>query len=199
MALRITMPIRNLIDGLHWMPWLVCLLCAALLFGHSRAYASTHNLEQRVKAAFLFNFTKFVDWPPDAFTSANAPLEICVLGVDPFGAVLDEAVLGKSINNHPLSIRRVSPASDLKNCKVLYVSDSAQPDFHELSSRLRRQPTLTVGDFDNFTQEGGMIRFLIVDGKMRFEVNRRNTEQARLTLSSKLLSIAHAVINGNGG
>ncbi len=192
------MYMRNPILSLDWKHWLGCLVGAALFLAQDVAHANAHNLEYRVKAAFLFNFTKFVDWPPNAFTSASAPLEICVLGIDPFGSLLDEAVLGKSINEHPLRIRRVGVSSDIESCRVLYVSDSERANFREMSIRLSKHPILTVADFDGFTNEGGMIRFMILDGKVRFEVNRSNAEQARLTLSSKLLSVAHTVISSAG-
>jgi hypothetical protein len=106
-------------------------------------------------------------------------------------------VRGKSVNSHPLNVRHIQGSAEARNCKLLYLGDSGQA--RDLLIALRGQSVLTVGDTPEFTRAGGMIRFLLVDGKVRFEVNRSAAEQARLTLSSKLLSVAHAVTDGSGG
>jgi hypothetical protein len=171
---------------------------AMLLFAQP-GQAQSGSLEQRVKAAFLFNFTRFVDWPPEAFATADTALDICVLADDPIASTVDETVRGKSANSRPLSVRRVQPGADLRGCKILYLNGLEPGRVRELVGALRGQSVLTVGDTPGFLDAGGMIRFLIVDGKVRFEINRGAAEGARLALSSQLLSVAHAVVRGSGG
>jgi hypothetical protein len=160
--------------------------------------ASTHDLEYRVKAAFLFNFTRFVDWPPDAYASTESPLEICIIGNDPFGQNLDEAMAGKLVDRHPLKARRIRQPSEAETCEILFVSTSEQARQRELISALNGHPILTVGETPDFIQDGGMVRFLLVDGKIRFIINQRMVELAKLTVSSKLLSVAHSVVRDTG-
>jgi hypothetical protein len=181
----------------RWYSQVPAALAGLALLLSQPGLAQSDDLESRVKAAFLFNFTKFVDWPPESFASASAPLEICVLAGDPLAGALDETVHGKSVNNRPLSVRRLQPGAEARDCKLLYLGDSGQA--RDLLPALRGRAVLTVGDAPEFIRAGGMIRFLLVDGKVRFEVNRGAAEQARLTLSSRLLSVAHAVTDGPGG
>ncbi len=175
-----------------WRP----LVAIVLLFSSQTLLAET-SLEYRVKAAFLYNFTKFVEWPPESYASPDAPLEICVFGSDPFGLTLDDTVRGKSANSHLLSIRRINRQSEMPGCKVIYFGDSEDSRLRSHISELEGLPILTVSDAPDFLELGGMIRFLIIDGKVRFNVNHRLTNMARLTVSSKLLSVANRVVNGS--
>lgn len=161
-------------------------------------HADTHDLEYRVKAAFLFNFTRFVDWPPGTYAAMDAPLEICVIGSDPFGQNLDQAVAGKLSSSHPLKARRIRQASEAEGCEILFLPAAEQARQRELLSALNGRPILTVGESPDFIQDGGMIHFLLVDGKIRFVINQRMIELAKLTVSSKLLSVAHAVVRDTG-
>ncbi len=173
--------------------WHVALFCWLALYWPA-AEADQHNLEYRVKAAFLYNFTRFVEWPPNAYASADAPLEICIIGNDPFGRQLDQTVEGKSSNGHPLTIRRIRQSSDADSCKLLFISTSEQPRARDVIYALRGKPVLTVGDNSDFISHGAIVSFLLVDGKVRFTINQGAAEQARLTISSKLLGVAHSVV-----
>lgn len=174
------------------------LLLAAALYMPAALSAENEALEYRVKAAFLFNFTKFVEWPATAFPNASTPLTICVLGNDPFGTMLDETVRGKNVNNRMLVVRRIAQVADSRDCRVLFISDSERLRLRDITRALQDQPILTIGETQDFTDARGMIRFVIVNGKVRFIVNRGATEQAHLALSSKLLSVAEAVVEGPG-
>lgn len=142
------------------------------------------SLEYRVKAAYLFNFTKFVDWPPDA-TPAGAPLVICVAGVSPFGGTLEETVHGELVGGRPLTTRVVR---DPSGCHVLFVPAgvAAAPLLHDA----RTKPILTVGESDTFLQDGGIVKFVMEDGKVRFEISQDAASRAQLRISSRLLRLA---------
>jgi hypothetical protein len=144
--------------------------------------------EYEVKAACLFYFAKFTDWPTNAFTDARSPLRIGVLGQDPFGNALDNIIKNKTVRGRPVEIIRSRQWDDLKSCQVLFISRSeALP---ELMSWLEGRKVLTVGESNDFLQKHGMIRFVIVDNKVRFEINNDAVEQAGLTLSSEVLRLA---------
>lgn len=149
------------------------------------------SLEYRVKAAFLLNFTKFTEWPAASFAAADSPIEICILGEDPFGAALDQIVAGEIVNGRRVVSRRIKQAPTPKSCAVLFVSQS---DKGALKTLPPFGPgVLTVGEGEDFVRHGGMIAFIIENRRVRFDVNRTAAEKAGLELSSKLLSIARAV------
>lgn len=148
-------------------------------------------LEYQVKAAFLLNFTKFIDWPPNAFASAESPITVCILGKDPFGRALDDILQGESVNLRRLAVLRINKAPEPRMCQVLFL-ESGQKDAPEVLSRLG-PGVLTVGEGDRFLREGGMIA-LIVDGhRIRFDVNQAAAANAGLQLSARLLGVARSV------
>ncbi|HJQ22981.1 MAG TPA: YfiR family protein [Blastocatellia bacterium] len=169
----------------------VSALLAALIIGPS-APAQTAN-EYQVKAAFLFNFVKFIEWPAEAFSDDGAPLVIGVIGQDPFGGHLDQAISGKSVNGRQLLVRRFKWGEDVRACHVLFISASERKHLAQIIASLRGAAVLTVGDMDQFTQQGGGINFVTEASKLRFEINASVAEQARLKISSKLLALARAV------
>jgi hypothetical protein len=146
--------------------------------------------EYRLKAAFLFNFAKFVDWPPEAFKDASAPLVIGILGDNPFGRDLEQTVQGKSINTHPLLIKQFSSPSETTNCHILFVSSSEKKRQPEVLNSVRGAPVLTVGENDQFIEAGGMINFVVEDKKIRFQINNDPARREGLKISSKLLGLA---------
>lgn len=168
-----------------------CLLVLGLLGSTlgTQVQAQSPN-EYQVKAAFLYNFAKFVDWPAEAFTDSNAPLVIGVIGDDPFGGALDQAVSGKSIGGHWLNVRRLKWGQDLRSCHILYISSSERRRLPQIIQSLRGASVLTVGDVEEFNQQGGIINFILESNKVRFEINSRAADQARLRISSKLLALA---------
>lgn len=146
--------------------------------------------EYQVKAAFLYNFAKFVDWPAEAFAGSNGMLVIGVIGDDPFGGSLDQAINGKTINGRPLVVRRLRWGQDLRSCHIIFISSSERQRLKQIIESLRGVSVLTVGDMGQFNQQGGIINFILEANKVRFEINSRGADQARLKVSSKLLSLA---------
>ena len=152
--------------------------------------------EYQVKAVFLFNFSQFVDWPAASFADGRSPLVIGVLGADPFGAMLDEIVRGETVNGRPLAVRRYQSIDQVDNCHILFIDRSQAGQLDELVAALKERSVLTVGDFEGFTRRGGIIRFVTVANKIRLRVNLTAAQQAKLTISSKLLRPAQIVAPG---
>ena len=148
--------------------------------------------EYLVKAAFLYHFVEFVDWP-ERSPLPRGTITIGVLGRDPFGDVLDKAVLGKTAAGRTLVIRRFASIETLEDCEILFVSASEMPHLPAVLARLRDAAVLTVGEGDKFARRGGMIGFFNEDNRVRLEVNRSASEKAGLRLSSKLLALARLV------
>ena len=148
--------------------------------------------EYRVKAAFLYNFAKFVDWPAEAFQYAGAPFSICVLGEDPFGRALDDVAAGKSLGERPVAVRRIADARQTSGCHILFVGSSADKRVLSVLATAKQPGLLTVGDAGNFTSEGIIITFTMEKGKVRFEINRTAADRTGLRISAKLLSLAQA-------
>ena len=174
------------------------LLAASFATPPLRSLAGEGELDQapteyQVKAAFLYNFARFVEWPPRAFSSATAPLGVCVLGEDPFGDALDRAVLGKSLSDRTLMVRRGKKLQELGGCEILFISASERGRLPEIFDDLRTAPVLTVGESENFAARGGGVQFTLEDNHVHFIINVDATERAGLKLSSKLLSLAHVV------
>lgn len=167
------------------------LMAAILALPAAAAPAPTGAAE--VKAVFLFNFTKFVEWPSDAFPDPKAPIVIGVLGDDPFGAALDRAVSGETVNDRPVEIKRFRTLGDLTPCHILYISDSHEARVPEILRRLKRAETLTVADADGFASRGGAVQFRTERGRLRFEISQTAAERAGLRVSSRLLGLASAV------
>jgi len=150
-------------------------------------------LEAQVKAVFLFNFAKYVDWPASVFPSTAAPITIGVVGTDPFGDNLQRIVEGKTINGHPFVIKHLAADAELAGCHILFISHSEAARMDGILSKTSAQPILTVGEDEQFTQNNGIIRFLLKDGKVRLEINLASANRAGLTISSRLLAVADVV------
>ncbi len=155
--------------------------------------------EYQVKAVFLFNFTQFVDWPPQSFADAQAPFVIGVLGHDPFGSALDETVRGESVNGRPLVVQRFRSVAELKPCHILFIDRSAGDEASQTLALLAHQGTLTVSDFDAQSPRSVIIRFLNEGKKIRLRINVDSARDAGLTISSKLLRPAQVVGSSGEG
>jgi hypothetical protein len=166
------------------------LVLSLLGIGWSTTVCAQSSNEYQVKAAFLYNFAKFVEWPSEAFGGSNAPLVIGVVGDDPFGGALDQAINGKSIGGHSLLVRRLRWGQDLRSCQILYISSSERKHLSQIIQSLRGASVLTVGDMGDFNQHGGMINFVLEASRVRFEINSRGADQAGLRISSKLLTLS---------
>lgn len=152
----------------------------------------------RVKAAFLLNFARFVSWPDGAFGSEHDPLVIGVLGSDPFAAILGETLQGKSVGGRALVARRLSladagAAEALRHCHVLYLPDPERRHLNEVTRLLTGAPVLIVGEGQEFAAEGGMIAFVLSEGKIAFHINQASVERSGLKASAKLLQLARFV------
>jgi hypothetical protein len=149
--------------------------------------------EYEVKAAFLYNFAKFVEWPADTYPDPNAPIRLCVLGEDPFGRILDHAVLDKTVNGRRLMILRSRQVQELRDCHILFISASEKKRLPEIFAALQGSNVLSVGDTEQFAELGGAIQFTLQDNRVRLTINLDAAERARLKISSKLLSLARVV------
>jgi hypothetical protein len=149
--------------------------------------------EYQVKAACLYNFAKFVDWPPRAFADQKSPIVFGVLGENPFGNTLEGIIKNKTINGRTLMIKRSRRAEDLKDCHILFISHSEEARQAQILKSLEGLSILTVGDTEEFLANGGIINFKMQNNKVRFEVNKVTAERAALKISSELLDLAIAV------
>jgi YfiR/HmsC-like len=148
--------------------------------------------EYDVKAAFLYNFITFITWPAEAFSTADSPYVIGVLGDDPFGSVLDDIVRGDRIKGRPLVVRRVKRIEDAQHCHILFVSASEAGGVKDILRRLKGRPVLTVGDLPRFAEIGGAIGFT-TEARVGLVVNPAALRDANLVVSSKLLRLAELV------
>ena len=146
--------------------------------------------EYQLKAAFLYNFAKFIDWPPEAFADGKSPFIIGILGDNPFGNDLEPMVAGKKINEHPIAVQTNFAAAEATNCHILFISSSEKKRLPEIIQSLRGTTVLTVGETERFIETGGIINFVPEAGKIRFQINGDAARAARLKVSSKLLNLA---------
>jgi hypothetical protein len=178
---------------------LMCTILFLCLISNSIALtAQTKSAnEYQVKAAFLYNFAKFVDWPPSAFSDAKQPLDVCVYGRDPFGNALEDALLGKTIGERRIGLGRAMQFQDLAGCHVVFVSSPARESTMDLANRLKGRPVLLVGESEGFAASGGAIQFTIEDNRVHFIINPDAADRAGLKISSKLLALAKIVRDSN--
>jgi hypothetical protein len=149
--------------------------------------------EYAVKAAFLFNFAKFVEWPDDAFADPASPLVLCVLGEDPFGDAL-RSLKGKTVNGRPLAIRNLATLEGLERCHLLFVCPSEKPVLPKILQAAKGRSILTVGDMEGFAQDGGIINLVVKEeNRVSIEINLEAAQRTRLKISSKLLALAKIV------
>ena len=147
--------------------------------------------DYQVKAAFLYNFAKFVKWPEGAL---KGPFVVAVIGEDPFGDTLDRAFAGKTVLDRPVELRRARNAREAEGAQIVFVGASERARLPALLAALKTGGALTVGDMDKFAEGGGMIGFRLKDATVRFEVNLREVNEAGLQMSSQLLQLAQRVI-----
>jgi len=171
--------------------WIVGLMLW-LLPPNPAAAQSRKPTEFEVKAAYLFNFAKFVKWPGSTESVRDA-FSICVLGEDPFGTVLDSTVSGEQVEGKKVAVRRIHSVSEAAKCRIVFVSSSEQGRLTTVLTALAKSPVLTVSDIDGFADRSGMIQFVMEHDRVRFQVNLTAAEKAGLTMSSELLKVAVAV------
>ena len=155
-------------------------------------------LEYEVKAAYLFSFGRFVEWPPSAHPNADSRFQVCVLGGDPFGNLLDQTAAGAAVKNLPVAARRIARVEDGAACHVVFITDSDEARLARTLTTLRGSSALTVSDSPRFAERGGMIEFVVEASRVGFIVNLAAAEDAGLELSSDLLRVAVRVLRGPG-
>ncbi len=148
--------------------------------------------ENDVKAAYIFNFAKFVEWPEKAFASKSAPIVLCVLGDDSLGDALQN-LEAKKIKGRSLSVVRTRSKEQIRSCHILYISESVKKEISDILSKTGGRPCLTVSSVNEFAAQGGMIGFVRKGNKVRFEVNPDAIRRGELMVSSRLLNLATIV------
>lgn len=149
--------------------------------------------EYQVKAAFIYNFTKFVEWPGHSFPEASTPLIIAVLGANPFGPELQKAVENRRVNGRELVIRQVNTVAELNQAHVAFLGLADPARMSESLATLRRRPVLTIGERESFVREGGMIGFILEGDKVRFAINMEAAQEGGLKISAQLQKLAASV------
>jgi hypothetical protein len=172
------------------------LAAAALLFLSGwtvRAQETDSDSEYVIKAGFIYNFAKFVEWPANTFSQPATPIVIGVFGSDRIAGILEQIVKDKKVDNHGFVVRRLKWAKDIKGCNILFLPAAEASHADDLVSQVKGTSILTIGEIPGFAKHGGIINFTLEDSKVRFEVNVDAAKQADLNISSRLLSLARIV------
>ncbi|MDY6971927.1 MAG: YfiR family protein [Thermodesulfobacteriota bacterium] len=165
---------------------LLALFCLSIA---NNVYAESASREYLIKAAFIYNFAKFVEWPDKAFAGKETPITLCILGRDPFGKAI-ESIRGEMIRGRRLVIKVAEELEDLGKCHILFVSRSEKMELDRIFAWIERWNVLTVAAMRGFAEEGGIINFFTSGKKTRFEINISAAERAGLKISSRLLRLA---------
>lgn len=167
---------------------------ATFALGAQPAAAQQANLgEYEVKSALLYNLTKFVEWPTEAFPDAQTPTSLCILGQDPFGSALTKIIAQKTANGRPLLIRRLQRGQPIRNCHVLFISASERKNLPQILESLKGSNVLTIGETDRFARSGGIVQIVLEEKQIRFEINLDAANREGIKISSKLLALARIV------
>jgi hypothetical protein len=179
--------------------WGIVLLSVSVFISGLPQYARPQSVaeEYQVKAAFLFHFAQFVDWPPGVLNDSDSSLILCVFDDEPRRQEFQSTIDGKAIGARVLRVRPISRSQEVQGCNILFLSrDEARRQTAILRS-LRGMPVLTVGETDNFLSSGGMIRFHLDEDKIRFDINLDGVESSHLKISSRVLLLATSVTQGS--
>jgi hypothetical protein len=175
--------------AIQWMIAMVLLAAAPMLC----ARADGPTLEEKVKAAFVFNFMQFTEWPEGTFIGSDTPIVVGFVGDEGVADIFRAATASKTVNGRAISVKQVQSESDAGTCQVVVFGGSDGTERLKGMGRIKEQTVLTIGDSDGFSAAGGIIQFYVEDGKERFEVNTLAAERAHLQISSKLLKLAKIV------
>jgi hypothetical protein len=172
-------------------------LYALLLIIFSMGFMSAQTQatrEYQIKAVFLFNFTQFIEWPDTSFSDPNEPMVIGILGENPFGAALNDAVAGEKVNGHPLVVKHYTSYTQIDKCHILFINESETNKLDQIATNLKEQNVLLVSDSSSdFLKQGGMIRLFTKKNQIQLQINLESTSAANLIVSSKLLRLAEIV------
>jgi hypothetical protein len=181
--------------------WSIALVASALaacalgsVWGARPAIADPTEFE--IKAALVYNFAKFVEWPAQAFASIGAPLVVGIIGDDEVADALEPTLKGKLINGHPVITRRLRSPAEARSCQLVYIATSERKREAGLIAALRGASVLTVSDLSDFARRGGQINFVLENQRVRFLINPANADSAGLHISAKLLALARTVGEG---
>ena len=164
---------------------LICVLPIRTAFAQAGEY--------EIKAAFLYNFTQFVQWPESAFSAPDTPFQLCIIGEDPFGHILDDTVTSEFVGHHPIVVRRVQDVANTTACHLAFVAEKSSIPFEAVLEAVGDHPVLVVGELPNFAERGGTIAFRVVNRRIKLEVNLAAARTANLRISSKLLRLSTIV------
>lgn len=193
-----SMPHKKMTNAGHKTVWFgaaVLLIFAVSAFPQQPPSAT----EYQVKAAFLYNFAKFVEWPGDSFPSSSAPIQVCILGRDDFGQELQLITQDKVINGRRIEIDHVLTLNRARDCQVLFIGSSERSRTREILASVQGRTVLTISDEPGFAAAGGVINFILENSRVRFEINLTAAYQAHLKISSKLLALAKLVHSDRPG
>jgi hypothetical protein len=184
------MNIKRKLQHIIQLPLIIAIVFLMAYANHALA-ESTFN-EYQVKAAYLYNFAKFIEWPEGSFKDSSSPIKICILGSDPFGRFLDD-LRHKSVGTRKLEIQRVQQIDQVKGCHILFVSAAEKENLSVILRAVQTKSILTVGETKGFTRAGGIIHLVTSGDKVGFEINRDAADRSGLKLSSQLLKLATIV------
>jgi hypothetical protein len=154
--------------------------------------------EYQIKAGFFFNFTRFVEWPENAFATPTSPIVACVVGDTPMTNLLSDVVAGKVVNGRAVSIDRLKPTNDLHRCHLIFISAAAERHTMEILAGVKKTNTLTVGETAGFAKAGGMINFSIENNNVKLEMNLDAATHAGLKVNSKLIAVSRLFSSDSG-
>jgi hypothetical protein len=172
---------------------LAVLLISGVLFGITAGYAQTSGpAEYPVKAAFIYNFAKYVDWPAESFPSKDSPVTLCIFGRDPFGGGFG-AIEGRQVHGRAFRVRRGVALDDVGGCNIAFVSDSEERRYMTVLKALAPLPILTMSDIDGFAEAGGAVGLFVAEDRLQFDANFATLQRANLKASSQALKLARTV------
>jgi hypothetical protein len=178
---------------------LIVLALWLLTFSRISAAQSEALTENQIKAGFLYNFTKFVEWPPDSFVDSNVPTVVGVVGDTPITSLVTGAAEGRTVNGRAVIVKQFKLGQDLRGCQILFVSASEEKHMAQILDAIRGSSVLTVSESDGFAESGGVINFFVEGNKVRLEINLEAASRARLKISAKVIGVARLVKDSSLG
>ena len=176
-------------------------LAVSLALGGVRLVSAQDSAasEYQVKAAFLFHFAQFVEWPPETLKDTDSPMTYCTIGDDPFHGALEQSLSGKTVRARPLRVQHLTELQEIGGCQVLFIGAVGKKRLNEALESASGSPILTVGETEHFAKDGGIIGIFLEQDKIRFEINLDAAGRAKLKFSAKLLALAKTVIGNPRG
>jgi len=179
---------------------LILFAACSLACAGTMAKAQSQPLsEYEIKAGFLFNFTKFVEWPPEAFADPSVPIVLGIVGDSPVTELLTETAAGKTVNGRAVVVRRFKEGQDLRSCHILFVGSSEEKHVPQILERVKGSRVLTVSETSGFAQSGGMINFFVEGNRVRLEINLNAAARVRLKISARVIAVARLVAGESPG